>query len=403
MENLNNIARKALLFMSFIAFISIIGSCDKKEKAIIWDDTAAAVLISISPDSAMVGEEVIITGKYFSSTAQNTVNFNGIAATITNANISIITAIMPEGATSGDIIVTSDGFASNALTYTVIEPIIPTITSIDPIKGKVGGPVTITGTDFSTTPSENIVKFNGVEAIVTESTATTIITIVPAGATTGNVTVTRDGESNGVLFTVTVSYTVTVQITEEDDDVEEGAINGAMAFSSSDLELGEYDTWTQGGIAQGVQKIGLRFLALDIPAGATILAANIQFTCDATGADEAEMTIYGEDVGNASPFTETPYDLSNRTKTIANSVWDIPEWVNKDDAGLAQQTPELASIVQTIVSRTDWVSGNNMVFLLVPSGSTIDETSSSGGREAEAGPGDDAALLTIIYELEASK
>lgn len=403
MKNLKNITRKALLFMSFIAFIGFIGSCDKKENAVIWDDTVAATLISISPSSAMLGEEIIIEGKYFSSTGQNTVSFNGIAGTITKANISFITAILPEGATSGNVIVTSDGFASYGLAYTVIEPIIPTITSIDPITGKVGGTVTITGTDFSTTPSENIVKFNGVEAVVTESTATTITTIVPAGATTGNVTVTRDEASNGVLFTVTVSYTVIVQITEEDDDVEEGAINGAMAFSSSDLELGEYDTWTQGGIAQGVQKIGLRFLALDIPAGATILAANIQFTCDATGADEAEMTIYGEDVGNASPFTETPYDLSNRTTTVANSVWAIPEWVNKDDHGLAQQTPELASIVQTIVSRTDWASGNNMVFILVPSGSTIDETSSSGGREAEAGPGDDAAILTIIYELEASK
>lgn len=399
MKNIITIAKKTLLFMSVIAFVGFIGSCDKTDDSTIWDDSVAATLTNMSPTSALVGKEVTITGKYFSSKANNTVSFNGIDAEITSANITTIIAIMPEGSTDGNLTVISDGLVSNGLPYTVIQPIIPTITSIDPITGKIGSTVTITGTDFSTTPMENEVRFNGTQATVTESTATTITTTVPAGATTGNVTVTRDEESNGILFTVTESFTVTATIATDEDDGEEGAINGAMALYSSDLELGEYDTWTQGGIAQGVQTVGVRFIDLDIPAGANILSASIQFECDATGDDEAEMTIYGEDTGNASVFTEEPYNFTSRTMTTEKVVWDIPEWVEKQDRGPAQQTPSLVGIVQAIVNRGDWVAGNSMAFILKPSGTTVDETSSSGGREAEADPGDDAAALTVVYEL----
>lgn len=399
MKNIITIAKKTLLFMSVIAFVGFIGSCDKTDDSTLWDDSVAATLTNMSPTSALVGKEVTITGKYFSSKANNTVSFNGIDAEILSANITTITAIMPEGSTDGNLTVSSDGLVSNGLPYTVIQPIIPTITSIDPITGKIGSTVIITGTDFSTTPMENEVRFNGTQATVTESTATTITTTVPAGATTGDITVTRDEASNGVLFTVTESFTVTATIATDEDDGEEGALNGAMALYSSDLELGDYDTWTQDGIEQGVQTVGVRFIDLDIPVGAIILSASIQFECDATGDDEAEMTIYGEDTGNASVFTEEPYNFTSRTMTTEKVVWDIPEWVEKQDRGPAQQTPSLVGIVQAIVNRGDWVAGNSMAFILKPSGTTVDETSSSGGREAEADPGDDAAELTIVYEL----
>ena len=65
----------------------------------------------------------------------------------------------------------------------------PTITSFTPTDGVGGATVTITGTNFSTTPASNTVKFNGTAAVVTASTATSITTTVPAAATTGTITV----------------------------------------------------------------------------------------------------------------------------------------------------------------------------------------------------------------------
>ena len=58
-----------------------------------------------------------------------------------------------------------------------------------PHSGQVGATVTIYGTAFSTTPGSNIVKFNGTTATVISSTTTQIVTTVPAGATSGTISV----------------------------------------------------------------------------------------------------------------------------------------------------------------------------------------------------------------------
>ena len=396
------IANKSLMFyISIIAIIGLLWSCTEEEYN---PGILPPAITEIDPGAAFPGQEVTIMGNNFSSAvAGNSVDFNGTAATVTATTSLEITTTVPVGATSGMVTVTTNDLTSEGFSFTVTEPVIPTLISIDPSSGKVGSTVTINGTDFSTTPAENVVSFNGTEATVTDATTTTITTTVPAGATTGPVTVKVDGESNGIVFTVIESITFIRQIPPDSyDDAEEGALNGAMALESSDLELGEYDTWTQDGIEQGVQTIGIRFTNVTIPQGATILSATVQFTCDDVGADDAEMTIYGENVADAVTYTNDPYNISTRSKTVESAVWDIPEWVSEGDAGPAQQTPELAALVQEIVNRGDWAAGNSMAFILEPSGDTVNETSSSGGREAEASDGSSsgtlAPVLVIVYD-----
>lgn len=408
-----NTKKTLILTMGIIAIIGLLWSCEKDKADIFWNDNEAAVLSSISPEGSFVDAEVTICGKYFSSKADNTVTFGGMDATITGANLTEITVEIP-GITPGsavDVVVTSDGLTSNTLSYTAGIPVIPVLSSLDPTEGKVGSSVVITGTDFGATTTDNVVKFGGAEAVVTDVTATTVTATIPAGAPTGivDVTVTVDGESNVLTFTILEAYTLVVQIPPDSfDDAEEGALNGAMALESSDLELGEYDTWTQTDpntgleVDQGVQTIGMRFNGISIPQGATILSASIQFTCDATGADPAQMTIYGENIADAPVFTEDLYNISSRTQTTGSAVWEIPEWVAEGDVGTAQRTPELATIVQELVDRGDWASDNSMVFIMVPSGGSENETSSSGGREAEASDGSSsgtlAPVLTIVYD-----
>jgi YD repeat-containing protein len=78
-----------------------------------------------------------------------------------------------------------------------------TVDSLSPNNGPIGTNVTVFGTGFSTTPSQNSVSFNGTAATVGASTATTISTAVPTGATTGLVSVTSPaGFANGPTFTV---------------------------------------------------------------------------------------------------------------------------------------------------------------------------------------------------------
>lgn len=64
-----------------------------------------------------------------------------------------------------------------------------------PNSGPVGESVTIWGTGFSSTASENTVTFNSVGATVTSATPTQIVATVPSGATTGPITVTSPSGS----------------------------------------------------------------------------------------------------------------------------------------------------------------------------------------------------------------
>ena len=107
---------------------------------------------------------------------------------------------VPAGATTGNVVVTVKGVASNGLSFTVTSPA-PSITSVSPSTGPVGSSVTIAGANFGTT--QGTVTFNGVAATPTSWSAASIVALVPSGATTGNVVVTAGGQtSNGVLFTV---------------------------------------------------------------------------------------------------------------------------------------------------------------------------------------------------------
>jgi RHS repeat-associated protein len=67
------------------------------------------------------------------------------------------------------------------------------VLSFSPKAGPAGTTVTIYGTGFSATPSQNTVKFNGTVGTVVSSQATKIVATVPSGATTGTISVTAPG------------------------------------------------------------------------------------------------------------------------------------------------------------------------------------------------------------------
>lgn len=68
-----------------------------------------------------------------------------------------------------------------------------TISGLSPTIGHVTASVTIYGSGFSAVPSENNVKFGATSAVVTEASATRLVTTVPQGAVTGPVSVTVNG------------------------------------------------------------------------------------------------------------------------------------------------------------------------------------------------------------------
>jgi hypothetical protein len=50
--------------------------------------------------------------------------------------------------------------------------------------------------------------------------------------------------------------------------------------------------------------------------------------------------------------------------TNATVAWTPPVWTTAGEAGIDQQTPNIASIIQEIVDRAGWVAGNSMALFI---------------------------------------
>jgi hypothetical protein len=165
-------------------------------------------ITSLNPTSGPINTLVTIAGTNFGASQNaSTVTFNGVQASATNWSDTSVTAIVPSTASTGNVVVTVNGTASNGVLFTVTPPN-PHITTVNPSSGAIGSSVTITGTGFSSVQGSSTVTFNGTVSPPTSWSPTSIVVPVPPGATTGNVQVTVGGvASNGALFTVTPNIT----------------------------------------------------------------------------------------------------------------------------------------------------------------------------------------------------
>ncbi len=173
---------------------------------------------------------------------------------------------------------------------------------------------------------------------------------------------------------------VNVQITQSADDVEERVLDGVMDMTSTDIELGDDPGYNAD------QTVGLRFQNVSIPQGATVTAAYLEFETDELDSEPTEVTIWAQDASDAPAFTMELNNVSNRAKSSANASWNIPAWNTVDEK---HQSPTLINLVQEVVSRANWVSGNSLAFII----------SGTGSRTAESFDGEPAAaaLLHIEY------
>ena len=145
------------------------------------------------------------------------------------------------------------------------------------------------------------------------------------------------------------------------DDAEERLLDGSVSIRSSDLEL------TDDG-HNGNQLVGIRFGEMDIPKGATILTAHIQFSVDEVSEEDTRLIIEGEATGDAQPFRAEVGNISSRPRTHASVRWNPPPWTSVGEAGEAQRTPELAPILQEVIDREDWSRGQALAVLIRGSG-----------------------------------
>ncbi|MBO2012244.1 IPT/TIG domain-containing protein [Hymenobacter negativus] len=173
----------------------------------------APAIASFTPASGPVGTTVTVTGTNFANASA--VTLNGVAVTgFTVVDAATITFVVPAGATSGTIAITTQGgTAVSTGTFTVIAPNpLPVISSLAPataVAGSAAFTLTLNGTGFY---SGSVISFNGTNLTTTFVSATQLTATVPATAvvTAGAYPVTVTNAAPGGGTSVASTFTVTV-------------------------------------------------------------------------------------------------------------------------------------------------------------------------------------------------
>jgi RHS repeat-associated protein len=290
------------------------------------------VVSGVSPSSGPVGTQVQVNGVGFGATqGSNTVTFNNQAAAVTSWSDSQIVATVPSSATTGVVVVTEGGVASNANIYFTVPA--PLITSISPASGGVGTQVTITGSGFQASqgnPNLSYVTFNGSQATVVSWSNAQLVATVPANSGTGPAVVWADGvESNqNIVFTmpnpiitglVPSSSAVGTQV--QINGMGFGASQGSstISFSTSNSTSGNavVTSWSDGQIVATVPVVATSG-AVTVKAGGMGSNNNVVFTVPAPQLTSITPNIGGS--GNTVTIVGSGFQASQSNAAGSNEV-----------------------------------------------------------------------------------
>lgn len=161
----------------------------------------------------------------------------------------------------------------------------------------------------------------------------------------------NDTLDNGTVVVLELS---TDDVEQENDEVD--------SYFDDDLDAG----WEGAPEDQNELHMGLRFVDVTIPQGATIDSAFIIFHAHEgkSAADVAIMNIVCEATDDALTFDETNFNdnylLTDRPATSAVVNWTVAEeWI----IWQAYRTVDLSPIVQEVINRPGWTSGNAIAFI----------------------------------------
>jgi type IV pilus assembly protein PilY1 len=141
-----------------------------------------------------------------------------------------------------------------------------------------------------------------------------------------------------------------VQVNASANDAEEHG-DGDVTLTSTDLDL--------GGL---YRKVGLRFANVTIQKNAPITRAYIEFTT--AGQDSASTTFTIEAVAQDNPaaFTTGDFNISVRPVYSQSVDWVMNYgWLTTNEV---HQSADITALVQKLVNRSGWASGNAMAFVI---------------------------------------
>ncbi len=152
--------------------------------------------------------------------------------------------------------------------------------------------------------------------------------------------------------------------------------------------------FSQPAITLGQRLFGVKFDNVNIPKGVTVTSANILFYSNPASATATQngqaltATIAIEASDNAAAFAAVNSNVSSRS-AASTTTWDVPISTNAQEEVL---TPNLSSLINSVVNRSGWCGGNSMVFSFSRSSGSGIRTFMSSATDAALTP-----VLSLTY------
>ncbi|RFZ94248.1 hypothetical protein D0C36_01445 [Mucilaginibacter conchicola] len=210
----------------------------------------------------------------------------------------------------------------------------PTIENIAPTSGRAGDVISITGTNFSTTMADNVVKINGVDATIVSATATKVEVKAPANGTTGKISVkVKNSETKeGPTFTYVPAATLTaisVSHGKVGDVITLTGTNFSTVTTENEVKFGTKTAAVKSATAtqltvevpQGVEtgNITIKVKGYDVtPAN----GLDVKFTIDVIVVDPP-VNVGAK--GQAARISSGPYDFGNRAVDSKGNLYVVDE------------------------------------------------------------------------------
>ncbi len=225
----------------------------------------------------------------------------------------------------------------------------PSITGLSPSSGFVGASVTISGANFGSAQGTSSIRFNGTVATPTSWSASSIVTTVPGGATTGSVVATVGGvPSNNSPFTVTLPGPGVTSLSPTS-----GAVGTAVTINGANFGAtqGTSSVRFNGTVATPTSWSAARIVAT-VPSGA------------ATG--PVAVTVNGV-TSNGVTFTVSATAPSIASLSPTSGIVGIAVTINGANFGATQGTSSVR-FNGTVATPTSWSAAR--VVANLPSGAT---------------------------------
>lgn len=118
---------------------------------------------------------------------------------------------------------------------------------------------------------------------------------------------------------------------------------------------------------------GFRWTNVTVPQGATINSATLDlYSAQVTAGTTASAIFFGVDEDDTATFNTTTSYPEGKTRTTASVTKDFDVSLWSATQGFGVETVDVASLVQEIVNRVGWSSGNAMAVVCHDNGSADD-------------------------------